>query len=105
MLPPAPVLEGMLTMRIHLDDCTPENAPLRVSPRTHLLGIIDKREIADVVRCGGEVVCTCRAGDALLVRPLLLHASSAAITPAHRRVVHIEYSASSLPGGLEWFVA
>jgi len=36
------------------------------------------------------------------MRPLLLHASSAAAAPARRRVIHLEYAASALPGGLEW---
>ena len=31
--PPAEVLEGMLTVRLHLDDAGPENGPLRVHPR------------------------------------------------------------------------
>jgi hypothetical protein len=36
------------------------------------------------------------------MRPLLLHASSAASAPGHRRVIHIEYAAGNLPGGLAW---
>jgi hypothetical protein len=43
-----------------------------------------------------------KAGDALLMRPLLLHASSEASAPVHRRVIHLEYAACPLPGGLEW---
>ncbi len=37
---PATVLAQMLAVRIHLDDCTTENGPLRVLPGTHLLGCI-----------------------------------------------------------------
>jgi hypothetical protein len=33
----------------------------------------------------------------------LLHASSAATEPGHRRVMHIEYACEPLPAGLEWF--
>lgn len=36
------------------------------------------------------------------MRPLLLHASSPALAPAHRRVLHLEYAAAPLPPGLEW---
>jgi len=34
--------------------------------------------------------------------PLILHASSKAVSPSHRRVIHIEYAGAELPGGLEW---
>ena len=37
------------------------------------------------------------------MRPLLLHASSIAIVPSHRRVIHLEYASCQLLGGLEWF--
>ena len=50
------------------------------------------------------VVCDAAAGDALIMCPLLLHASSPADAPRHRRVLHIEYTGTDLPGGLEWVV-
>ena len=37
------------------------------------------------------------------MRPLLLHASSIAIVPTHRRVIHLEYASQSLADGLEWY--
>jgi hypothetical protein len=37
------------------------------------------------------------------MRPLILHASSPAEVPSHRRVVHLEYAADCLPGTVEWF--
>jgi hypothetical protein len=43
-----------------------------------------------------------KRGGVLAMRPLVLHSSSAAQTPRHRRVIHIEYSATVLPEGLEW---
>ncbi|MHB1556192.1 MAG: phytanoyl-CoA dioxygenase family protein, partial [Isosphaeraceae bacterium] len=45
------------------------------------------------------------AGGAVVMRPLLLHASSARTGPGRRRVIHLEYAAEELPGGLEWYVA
>jgi hypothetical protein len=39
------------------------------------------------------------------MRPLLLHASSPAASPRHRRVVHLEYAAADLAGGLAWHEA
>jgi hypothetical protein len=42
------------------------------------------------------------AGGVVVMRPLILHASSPAVSPSHRRVVHLEYAAEDLPGGLAW---
>jgi len=33
----------------------------------------------------------------------VLHASSPAKSPSHRRVIHIEYASGTLPEGLRWF--
>jgi hypothetical protein len=40
----------------------------------------------------------------LLMRPLLVHSSSAAVRPGHRRVVHFDYAAGELADGLRWAV-
>ena len=50
-----------------------------------------------------SVVCTVPRGGALLMRPLLIHASSACMAPKPRRVIHLEFAGESLPGGLEWY--
>lgn len=100
--PPAAVLDGMLTIRVHLDDCGEDNAPLRVIPGSHRLGMLDADLIEQAHRSGSAATCAVRAGGALLMRPLLLHASSPADSPGHRRVVHLEWSATPLPHGLEW---
>jgi hypothetical protein len=102
VLAPASVLERMLTVRLHLDDCGEENGPLRVVAGSHRLGKLDNAAIDERRQQGQEVACIAPAGSALVMRPLLLHASSAATSPAHRRVIHIEFAADPLPGGLEW---
>lgn len=99
--PPHSVFERMLTLRLHIDDCSTANGPLRVLPGSHRGGWLDE-QIDDWKRTSQEVVCTVPAGGVVVMRPLLLHASSAAETPSHRRVLHIEYAADDLPGGLEW---
>jgi hypothetical protein len=48
------------------------------------------------------VECFAERGAILAFRPLILHASSAATAPAHRRVIHIEFAAAELPEPLEW---
>jgi ectoine hydroxylase-related dioxygenase (phytanoyl-CoA dioxygenase family) len=80
-----------LAVRIHLDDCDETNGPLRVSPGTHQHGVIRSGTIAEIVAQHGETACLAKAGDALLIKPLLLHASSPAAVPKHRRVLHIVY--------------
>jgi ectoine hydroxylase-related dioxygenase (phytanoyl-CoA dioxygenase family) len=100
--PPSSVLDSMLTVRVHLDDCGESNAPLRVIPGTHRAGIMDARAIEFARDEHDAVSCVVPAGGLLLMRPLLLHASSAASNPRHRRVIHLEWAAGSLPHGLEW---
>lgn len=96
--PPVTVLERMMAVRLHLDDCGEDNGPVRVVPGSHLTG-----RMAVLPETGRAAVsCTVARGGVLLMRPLLWHASSSAESAAHRRVVHIEFAAVTLPGGLEW---
>lgn len=101
--PPASILERMLTVRLHLDVCDAANGPLQVIPGSHKSGRLTARQISEWRRQRPPVTCTAPRGAAMLMRPLLLHASSAAVVPMHRRVVHLEFAAESLPGGLNWF--
>jgi hypothetical protein len=100
--PPAGVLEGMLSVRIHLDDCDEENGPLRVMPGTHRNGRLSAEEIRRLQGTASDVPCLVGRGGVVLMRPLLVHASSAARSPRHRRVVHIDFASSRLPQGLRW---
>lgn len=99
---PVDVLNQMVTVRIHLDNCTEENGPLRVLSRSHKSGIIPEAEIPTIRDCFQEVTCTCPSGGAVLIRPLILHASSPATQPSHRRVLHIEYANCNLPPPLKF---
>ena len=101
--PPIPVLERMVALRVHLDDCGPDNGPLRVLPGSHRAGLLRASEIDGWRQRVAEVSCIVMRGGLLVMRPLLLHASSPAKSPAHRRVIHIEYATTDLSGGLEWF--
>jgi len=100
--PPVVILEGMLSVRIHLDDSGESNGALRVLPGTHSLGRLTAAQIAEEQTSRASVACVARAGDVLLMRPLLIHASSAASQAAHRRVIHIDYASCQLEGGLQW---
>ena len=100
--PPTEVLNKILAIRLHLDECGPDNGPLRVVPGSHKSGRFSSREVAEWQK-RSNVVCTIPRGGALLMRPLLLHASSASVAPRPRRVIHLEFTSAELPGGLDWF--
>ncbi len=100
--PPIELLEQMITVRLHLDAADESNGALRVLPGSHLRGRLSPEQIGEWRECVPEVLCLAAAGDALLMRPLLLHASGRATRAGHRRVMHLEYAGFSLPEGLEW---
>lgn len=100
--PPVTVLEQMLTLRLHLDDADDSNGALRVLPGTHQLGRLDSVEIQCLLGELKPVTCEAKTGDALLMKPLILHASSRATMPKHRRVLHLEYACAPLPSGMRW---
>lgn len=99
--PPQTVLEEMLAVRLHLDPCDATNGPLRVSPGTHRQGVISSGDCAALAKLGGDTPCLADEGDAILMRPLLLHASSQATVPGHRRVLHFVYH-SGIPVAEAW---
>jgi ectoine hydroxylase-related dioxygenase (phytanoyl-CoA dioxygenase family) len=103
--PPASVLERMISIRLHLDDCPEENGALRVIPGSHINGKLDERLVQEFAARSIAVTCPTRSGDALIMRPLLLHASSASSVPGHRRVIHLDYAAVELPAGMNWAVS
>ena len=93
----------MLTLRVHLDRADESNGALRVLPGTHKYGRLETRQIDYWKQQQKPVTCLVTRGGAMLMRPLLLHSSSTALNPGHRRVLHLEYSSIDLPGGLKWF--
>jgi hypothetical protein len=100
--PPFDILAGMVTVRIHLDDCGADNAPLLIAPGSHRLGRVPAKEAAGHAEWIGQSACLAEAGDVWLYATPILHASERARTPAQRRVVQVDYATRDLPGGLEW---
>jgi ectoine hydroxylase-related dioxygenase (phytanoyl-CoA dioxygenase family) len=100
--PPVDLLERMLAVRVHLDDCGVDNGPLRVIPGSHLVGRLTGEGVDAYRIARAAVDCVAQRGAIVALRPLLLHASSAAARPSHRRVVHFEFAAERLPEPLEW---
>ena len=99
--PPREILEGLVTVRLHLDDCDSSNGALKVIPNSHSHGKMTAGEITEWSQ-RSAFICEVPKGGALLMRPLLLHSSSPAKNPFHRRVLHIEYASQELPNGLKW---
>jgi ectoine hydroxylase-related dioxygenase (phytanoyl-CoA dioxygenase family) len=84
--PPVAILEQMLAVRVHLDDADEFNGALKVIPKTYLKGRLSKEAIEEYKSTRAIVSCSVKRGDIMLMRPLLLHSSSASLNPSHRRV-------------------
>lgn len=103
--PPTPLLEASLAVRLHLDPCLADDGALRVVPGSHRLGRIEAERVAAIDKRRREVVCEADIGDAILMRPLLLHASSKACAPNGRRVLHFLFAPPEPGCGLSWRAA
>jgi ectoine hydroxylase-related dioxygenase (phytanoyl-CoA dioxygenase family) len=99
---PVALLERMIAIRVHLDPCGAENGPMRVLPGSHPEGRLSSDAIARWRAERAPVGPAIERGGVLAFRPLLLHASSAALVPTHRRVIHFEFAAEDLPAPLRW---
>lgn len=103
---PAEALSQVLALRLHLDDSTTENGPLRVLPGTHRQGVLTDDEMHSLAHRFAVVECTVPRGGVLAMRPLVVHASSKSTSQLPRRVLHIEYAAKKIVGdGLELAIA
>lgn len=98
--PPLSILEDNFTVRIHLDDTDEGNGALKVIPQSHLKGIY-RPETIDW-RVEAETTCSVQKGGIMFMKPLLLHASNRTNNHRKRRVIHIEFSRSTLPASLQW---
>lgn len=100
--PPAEILADMLTVRLHLDAADEGNGALRVIPGSHREGKLSAEAIQEWRGRGNEALCAAEPGDALLMRPLILHASGRSTSARHRRILHLEYASCALPENLLW---
>lgn len=99
--PTREILENIYTLRLHLDECTPEKGALSVLPGSHSQGILSAEQIhqSDMSLA---LSCPVAQGAIMVMRPLLLHASAKNTGSQHRRVLHLEFASCALPGGLQW---
>lgn len=101
--PPAPIMENIVSLRVHLDSTDESNGALRVVVGSHKFGKLSATQIQKLKSQGEIVTCNVGKKGAMLMRPLLLHASSPAKNALHRRVLHFEFSSVNLLENLEWF--
>lgn len=93
------LLSRMLTLRVHLDDVTHENGPLRVIPGSHVSSSSEGHG------ANNAVTIFASQGDVLAMRPLISHCSGASSlnTTLHRRILHLEFAADvKLADNFEW---
>jgi hypothetical protein len=98
----ATALQRVVALRVHIDDSTAENRPLRILPGTHNMGILSDDSLPEVATRVAANDCVVAKGGILAMRPLVVHSSSKSQNKAARRVLHIEYAASiAIAEGLE----
>jgi len=99
---PVELLEGMLTLRWHLDLIGPADGGLRVLPGSHLKGRLTSEQIIALAQTSPAVELAVSAGTVLALRPLLVHGSRRRTTQGHRRILHVELAAGDPPPPLDW---
>ena len=99
--PPLEVLNKITAVRIALDDSNKDNGGLKIIPGTHALGVLTQTEI-DRLTQQTALSFSLKAGDALIMHPLTLHASNRSTCDRSRRIIHLEYSSGDLPS-LAWY--
>lgn len=103
--PPDELLGQLVAVRLHLDPCELVDGPLRVIPASHKSGRLNAADATSARRLSDEVACEVAQGGALVLKPLLLHASSKASGQSRRRVLHFVFGPRCLPCGLAWQTA
>lgn len=85
------VLRELVALRVHFDDAAVSDGGLAIACGSHARGRLG---IADIQQIPARAFQPhdCRAGDVLLLKPLVVHRSPRATAPTRRRVLHILYA-------------
>jgi hypothetical protein len=103
--PPQAIIDAMITLRVHLDDVDADNAPLDILLGSHLEGRLVDDAIVALAGEAEHFRCLAHRGDIWAYRTAIVHGSRAVrAVGRRRRVLQIDYSSQTLPGGLEWAV-
>ena len=95
--PPFDLLERMMTIRIHIDDVSNDNAPLKIALGSHRMGRVPEDSVKARVSECEQICCLAQAGDVWLYSTPILHASDRSLGVGRRRVLQLDYSADELP--------
>lgn len=99
---PAMVLQSLVAVRVHIDNCSDSDGALRVLPGTHRMGRLEQSRVVEMANESEGDLCPVPQGGCLVMRPLLVHASSKASGSSERRVLHYVFGPGELPFGLRW---
>ena len=75
----------------YLDDLTPECAPLKVIPRSHLSLHADGNPYHRYLRHPEEVMITCQAGSAAIINQSVFHGNYPNVSQSDRRMLAMAY--------------
>ena len=100
--PPVSILTDVIAVRVHLDDSDERNGALRVVPGSHLLGRLTADGAMRAREELGETWVIVPRGGVMVMKPLLLHASSKISSQNTRRVLHFVFGPTRLACGLRW---
>lgn len=89
--PSIAVLEQIVSVRVYLDASHADNGPLRMLTGTHLKGVLESDQIDSAKNTVEESMPEVARGGVLILRPLILHASSKSVCSDSRRVLHYVY--------------
>ncbi len=100
--PPQEVLDRTVSLRLHLDEVSLDNAPLKTLVSSHKLGRVAVQDVQHHLENGQIDIHVAGPGDLLILRTSILHASDRAEAPQQRRVIHVDYCDALLPDGMDW---
>lgn len=104
--PPASVLDQMVVLHVYLDRSAADGHALQLLPGSHRAGKLTADAINRLVETQPAVVRTIPKGAFVVMRPLLLHATSVAPAQSqHYRVLHIEFAPPEAITPLQWHSA
>lgn len=100
--PPQAILEDMLFVRVHLDDCDQSNGAMKIAVGSHVNGVVHSADAEEVASTYPIETCVAKRGDVLILKMLTLHSSKPAKVHSERRVLRIDFASSQLSPPLSW---
>ncbi len=101
VLPSDEISKDRFTIRIHLDETTHKNGALETIPGSHK-SVHSTETLENITKNSVGTVCDVKERGVMLMHPLIIHRSKLASNNKKRRVIHLEFSTSELPHGLEY---